>query len=388
MGGVKAIITSCSIRLGSSCPMPFRTIYPHGETNPTLPRSSILLIILFYCPEVNSEFGAVRLFAELKKVSVSDVALEFSTLQVYNELVQSVYLPTRSKECPLAGGRAMNHTMKLFLAMITLAAPCAFTIGVHAQSLSPEELQNEPAASYKDDQGRFIYDSAAPIGSKATPRVAPTVITTPVQLELPRARKQSRPQGGKSNGQQKGVEPKAPGMRGRPQGPRRPAPPADEMMQRVRQRQNQLARRAEMLARREGELSRHREELAEIERRLARRKRKAGERQRELDGLAEHLAQQEHDLVLTRQNIDEVTLEQFDSDEETNLGALIAVGSVLVVLILWICALIDCLRRSQDDFPARGSNEKLVWVIVLLFTSALGALLYVFLVRGRPRSTE
>ena len=160
------------------------------------------------------------------------------------------------------------------------------------------------------------------------------------------------------------------------------------MMERARRREMELANRDEMLTRREEELAGHREDLSEIERRLDRREREAAEQKRELDGLAEQLAQREHDLALTGQEIEEVILEPLESEEDSNGGSLIAVGSILIALTLWICALIDCLRRSQDDFPARGSNEKLVWVIVLLFTWAIGALLYVFLVRGRPRSTQ
>jgi len=30
--------------------------------------------------------------------------------------------------------------------------------------------------------------------------------------------------------------------------------------------------------------------------------------------------------------------------------------------------LIDCLRRGQAEFPTGGANDKLVWVLVLLFT--------------------
>jgi hypothetical protein len=49
---------------------------------------------------------------------------------------------------------------------------------------------------------------------------------------------------------------------------------------------------------------------------------------------------------------------------------------VLVSFVLWIVALMDLLR---SDF--RGSNEKLVWLLVIFFAPFLGPILY--LVIGR-----
>jgi hypothetical protein len=49
-----------------------------------------------------------------------------------------------------------------------------------------------------------------------------------------------------------------------------------------------------------------------------------------------------------------------------------------VLFLLPIIALVDVIR---SDF--RGSNDKLIWVIVILFLNVIGALLY--LVMGRKQ---
>jgi hypothetical protein len=59
----------------------------------------------------------------------------------------------------------------------------------------------------------------------------------------------------------------------------------------------------------------------------------------------------------------------------------IAVGITLSVL--WIIALIDCLRREFD-----GENEKLIWILVITLTwlvgsGFIGAIIYWFV--GRPK---
>ena len=44
---------------------------------------------------------------------------------------------------------------------------------------------------------------------------------------------------------------------------------------------------------------------------------------------------------------------------------------LLVLSVLWIIALIDCLTRRFDD-----PMVKLIWVVVIIFTHGLGAILY------------
>jgi hypothetical protein len=45
---------------------------------------------------------------------------------------------------------------------------------------------------------------------------------------------------------------------------------------------------------------------------------------------------------------------------------------------VWIWALVDCLLHE----PAQG-NAKLIWIIVIVFTHGIGALLYLLLRRPR-----
>ena len=61
----------------------------------------------------------------------------------------------------------------------------------------------------------------------------------------------------------------------------------------------------------------------------------------------------------------------------TGLGLLFSIFIFLFIAFLWIIALVDILR---SEF--RG-NDKVVWVLVVIFFPFLGSLLY-FLV-GRPR---
>lgn len=55
-------------------------------------------------------------------------------------------------------------------------------------------------------------------------------------------------------------------------------------------------------------------------------------------------------------------------------------GFMVAATVFWILMLIDLLKR---EFPPKKQNEQIIWVIVLIFTYWLGALLYYFLVK-RP----
>ena len=61
--------------------------------------------------------------------------------------------------------------------------------------------------------------------------------------------------------------------------------------------------------------------------------------------------------------------------------ALLGIGGVfsLLFLIFWVWMLVDCIRnRGLSD------NERIVWTLVIVFTHALGALIY--LLAGRRRT--
>ncbi|MBU2640174.1 MAG: PLD nuclease N-terminal domain-containing protein [Nanoarchaeota archaeon] len=53
---------------------------------------------------------------------------------------------------------------------------------------------------------------------------------------------------------------------------------------------------------------------------------------------------------------------------------------VVVLGVFWLWMLVDCLKRNF-----KKDNEKLVWVIVLLFAHLIGAFLYYFIVKAKKR---
>ena len=68
-----------------------------------------------------------------------------------------------------------------------------------------------------------------------------------------------------------------------------------------------------------------------------------------------------------------------------SLEALLGLGLLLILLMIiapflvavfWIAMLVDCLKRKFKD-----KNDKLVWVIVIVFTSFIGALIYCFIIK-------
>ena len=52
-----------------------------------------------------------------------------------------------------------------------------------------------------------------------------------------------------------------------------------------------------------------------------------------------------------------------------------------ILFVLWLWMLIDCLKRPDDNFEIGGNNVKLIWVLVIVFTGFIGALIYFFLVK-------
>ncbi|WMW23395.1 PLDc N-terminal domain-containing protein [Methanolobus mangrovi] len=55
-------------------------------------------------------------------------------------------------------------------------------------------------------------------------------------------------------------------------------------------------------------------------------------------------------------------------------------GIMALAIIFWLSMLIDCLQRSEDNFPLPGQYEKLIWSLILIFLNAIGAILYFSLV--------
>jgi hypothetical protein len=69
------------------------------------------------------------------------------------------------------------------------------------------------------------------------------------------------------------------------------------------------------------------------------------------------------------------------------LGFFALVGLLILLslasLAFWIWMLVDCAQTPEKP----GGNEKLVWILILIFTSWLGALLYFFIVRQQRRAS-
>ena len=59
------------------------------------------------------------------------------------------------------------------------------------------------------------------------------------------------------------------------------------------------------------------------------------------------------------------------------IGGLIGGLIGILTTIFWLWMLIDCIMNT-----ALVGTEKIIWVLVVIFTHFIGALLYYFLVRG------
>jgi len=60
---------------------------------------------------------------------------------------------------------------------------------------------------------------------------------------------------------------------------------------------------------------------------------------------------------------------------------MVAIG--IAAMIFWILMLIDVVTR---EFP--NPNDKLMWVLLIIFTHSIGALVYYFLVKKKKPSPE
>jgi prolipoprotein diacylglyceryltransferase len=60
------------------------------------------------------------------------------------------------------------------------------------------------------------------------------------------------------------------------------------------------------------------------------------------------------------------------------------IGLILFIIatIFWIKMLIHCIKN-----PALNDTQKIVWVLVILFTHLIGALIYYILVRNQSATT-
>ncbi|MFP4144730.1 MAG: PLDc N-terminal domain-containing protein [Phycisphaeraceae bacterium] len=61
------------------------------------------------------------------------------------------------------------------------------------------------------------------------------------------------------------------------------------------------------------------------------------------------------------------------------LMMLVGLAVVVVSLVIWIWALVDAVRNPNLD-----DNTRLVWVLVIIFTQIIGAIIYLVVGRSGP----
>jgi uncharacterized BrkB/YihY/UPF0761 family membrane protein len=65
---------------------------------------------------------------------------------------------------------------------------------------------------------------------------------------------------------------------------------------------------------------------------------------------------------------------------------LVVIILVILAIVFWLMMLVDSLTRDDNKFPNKGkNNERLIWVIVMVFLNFIGAILYYFLVRSKKK---
>ncbi len=52
----------------------------------------------------------------------------------------------------------------------------------------------------------------------------------------------------------------------------------------------------------------------------------------------------------------------------------------IIIFVFWLFMLIDCLKREF-----KSDEEKLVWILVLILTGLIGAILYYFLIKNKKK---
>jgi prolipoprotein diacylglyceryltransferase len=56
---------------------------------------------------------------------------------------------------------------------------------------------------------------------------------------------------------------------------------------------------------------------------------------------------------------------------------LLVMALIVVSLVFWIWMIIDCAQRKMKD------NDKVVWILILIFLGSIGAAIYYFVVKRK-----
>lgn len=59
---------------------------------------------------------------------------------------------------------------------------------------------------------------------------------------------------------------------------------------------------------------------------------------------------------------------------------LLMMGIFFAAFVFWILMLIDCVKRKF-----KKDTEKIVWVLVIIYTGIIGALIYYFIVKNKGK---
>ena len=62
------------------------------------------------------------------------------------------------------------------------------------------------------------------------------------------------------------------------------------------------------------------------------------------------------------------------------LFGLVIFALSILAFVFWILMLIDCVKRKFKE-----DTEKIIWVLVLIFTGIIGALIYYFIVKNKKK---
>ncbi len=62
---------------------------------------------------------------------------------------------------------------------------------------------------------------------------------------------------------------------------------------------------------------------------------------------------------------------------------LIMAGIWIWAFVFWILMIVDCVKRKF-----KGDTEKVVWILVLIFTYIIGALIYYFVVKDKDKKRK
>ena len=62
---------------------------------------------------------------------------------------------------------------------------------------------------------------------------------------------------------------------------------------------------------------------------------------------------------------------------------IVILGGVVAAAVFWICMLVDAIKR---DF--HGKDEKVIWVLVIVFVGLIGATIYYFVVKREDKKKK